>query len=289
MAVQRSKWKTVVFWIRKVMHRITKDRITVYAAQASFFVVISTVPFLSMLISIFSFFLPADARDIFSHYAIPENLMPVLGTLLEDLQDMPNVSLLSLSAITVLWAASRGTAAIHTGIETVYRARRARNFLVHRIKSFLNTLAFLALILAVVALMLFGHLVDQWLSFIPIMEIVMKLRIPFFMLFMCVVFAIMYRSTARRSGCVKTQLRAHFPGAAFASVGWMLFSYFYSLYIQYFPRASYIYGGLTAVCLMMLWLYFCMMILLLGAEINKVYPAFTKRWKNPSPTEKEQK
>ena len=32
MAVQRSKWKTVVFWIRKVMHRITKDRITVYAA-----------------------------------------------------------------------------------------------------------------------------------------------------------------------------------------------------------------------------------------------------------------
>ena len=157
MAVQRSKWKTVVFWIRKVMHRITKDRITVYAAQASFFVVISTVPFLSMLISIFSFFLPADARDIFSGYAIPENLMPVLGTLLEDLQDMPNVSLLSLSAITVLWAASRGTAAIHTGIETVYRARRARNFLVHRIKSFLNTLAFLALILAVVALMALMH------------------------------------------------------------------------------------------------------------------------------------
>lgn len=289
MAVQRSKWKTVVFWIRKIMNRITEDRITVYAAQASFFVVISTVPFLSMLISIFSFFLPADVRGAFSGYAIPENLMPALGNLLEDLQDMPNVSLLSLSAITVLWAASRGTAAIHTGIETVYRARRARNFLVHRIKSFLNTLAFLALILAVVALMLFGHLVDQWLSFIPIMEIVMKLRIPFFMLFMCAVFAIMYRSTARRSDCVRKPLRYHLPGAVFASVGWMLFSYFYSLYIQYFPRASYIYGGLAAVCLMMLWLYFCMMILLLGAEINKVYPALTKRRKHPSPTGKEQK
>ena len=54
MAVQRSKWKTVVFWIRKVMHRITKDRITVYAAQASFFVVISTVFFCRRMHGIFS-------------------------------------------------------------------------------------------------------------------------------------------------------------------------------------------------------------------------------------------
>ena len=50
----------------------------------------------------------------------------------------------------------------------------------------------------------------------------------------------------------------------------MLFSYFFSLYIEYFPTASYIYGSLATVVLFMLWLYFCMIILLIGAEANKL-------------------
>ncbi len=40
--------------------------------------------------------------------------------------------------------------------------------------------------------------------------------------------------------------------------------------MKYYPSASYIYGSLAAVMLMMLWVYFCMMILLAGAEINKL-------------------
>ncbi|MBS5724524.1 MAG: YihY/virulence factor BrkB family protein, partial [Clostridiales bacterium] len=58
-------------------------------------------------------------------------------------------------------------------------------------------------------------------------------------------------------------------GAIFAALGWVLFSYFYSLYIQYFPSASYLYGSLAAIVFLMLWLYICMMILIYGAEINK--------------------
>lgn len=60
------------------------------------------------------------------------------------------------------------------------------------------------------------------------------------------------------------------PGAFIAASGWMLYSYFYSLYIVYFPNASYIYGSLAAVILFMLWVYFCMIIFLVGAEINKI-------------------
>ena len=49
----------------------------------------------------------------------------------------------------------------------------------------------------------------------------------------------------------------------------MLFSYLYSLYVRLFPRASYLYGGLALLIVWMLWLYFCMIIFLIGAEINK--------------------
>ena len=60
------------------------------------------------------------------------------------------------------------------------------------------------------------------------------------------------------------------PGAAFTTFGWMIFSYVYSLYIDHVANFSYIYGSLTALILLMLWLYICMNIVLLGAVLNKL-------------------
>ena len=66
-----------------------------------------------------------------------------------------------------------------------------------------------------------------------------------------------------------------------ASLGGVYMAY-NSLYITYFSGASLIYGGLTALCLIMLWLYFCMIILLSGAEINKLFFAGTRQNRQPS-------
>ena len=58
------------------------------------------------------------------------------------------------------------------------------------------------------------------------------------------------------------------PGALFTGAGWILFSYIFSVYINNFSNYSRIYGSLTAIVLLMLWLYSCMTILLYGAEVN---------------------
>jgi membrane protein len=58
------------------------------------------------------------------------------------------------------------------------------------------------------------------------------------------------------------------PGAAFAVCGWSIFSYLFSIYFRYFKNFSYMYGSLTAIVLLMLWLYFCICILFLGGVVN---------------------
>ena len=58
------------------------------------------------------------------------------------------------------------------------------------------------------------------------------------------------------------------PGALFAAICWLLFSFGFSLYFSNFSNYSYMYGSLAAVVLLMLWLYFCICILFIGAEIN---------------------
>lgn len=261
--------RAVILYIREIVSRITEDQIPVYAAQASFFVIISAVPFLSMLISIAGMFLPTDLTEFFEILPIPAQFADIFHSFLDEIRDAPNVSLLSLSAVTTLWSASKGVAAIRSGLEIVYHAGSSRRFMAHRLRSLLSTLFFIAVLIAAVILLLFGDFLAEWLRLVRITDVLLVLRTPLFILFLSILFTAMYASTAKRSETIRKGILTHIPGALFSSVGWTLFSYFYSLYITHFPNASYLYGGLAAVCLIMLWLYFCMMILLLGAELNK--------------------
>ena len=54
--------------------------------------------------------------------------------------------------------------------------------------------------------------------------------------------------------------------------------YLFSVYIDNFSNKSYLYGSLTALVIMMLWIYFCMIFIFLGGELNY----FLMREKNES-------
>lgn len=66
------------------------------------------------------------------------------------------------------------------------------------------------------------------------------------------------------------QLKVQLMGAAFSAVGWMIVSWIFSVYLNIFKGFSSMYGSLTTIVLIMLWLYFCMYILLLGGEVNVI-------------------
>ena len=57
-------------------------------------------------------------------------------------------------------------------------------------------------------------------------------------------------------------------GAAFSAAGWVLFSFFFSVFVENFSNYATIYGSLTAIIILMMWLYFCMYILLIGGEVS---------------------
>ena len=65
------------------------------------------------------------------------------------------------------------------------------------------------------------------------------------------------------------------PGALLSAAGWILFSYLYSIYTRFFPRSSHLYGSMATLVILMLWLYFCMIIFLCGAEVNKLLTDWT--------------
>ena len=58
------------------------------------------------------------------------------------------------------------------------------------------------------------------------------------------------------------------PGAAGAACAWVIFSELYSWYVNHIDRASALYGNLSVLLLMLLWLYACLSILFYGALLN---------------------
>lgn len=244
--------------IRAVIRTVTEDCVSLHAAHASFFVITSAVPFASVLFTLTGIFLPdLSAVQILEGTAVTS----LLRALTTELYSIPGVSLLSFSTVTTLWTASRGISGIRSGIETIYGCTRRSGYVEHRLRSLLVTLVFILFLAAAVGILLFGDLLGMPSG---------KIRFPMFAAVLTGSFTGIFVSAARRSDKVRHTIRHHIPGAVFATVGWVVFSWGYSLYITHFPSASTVYGGLAAVCLIMLWLYFCMMILLLGAEVNKL-------------------
>ena len=92
-----------------------------------------------------------------------------------------------------------------------------------------------------------------------------KTFLVFVVLFL--VFLVLYRYLPNRKASLKSQV----PGAFIIAVAWSLFSYFFSLYFTFFPNFSNMYGSLSALIMVMLWLYVCMNLLLYGAELNAYF------------------
>ena len=67
----------------------------------------------------------------------------------------------------------------------------------------------------------------------------------------------------------RNRFRDTVPGALLASLGWLIFSDAYSIYVERFAGLSNIYGSVYAVALSMLWLYCCLSILFYAGALNQ--------------------
>lgn len=263
--------KKMITSLKKLIASTERDRVFLYAAQAAYFVIVSVIPFICLLISAFSFFIPADIYSIFDAYEMPVEIEEILFIVIDQLFATQKVSLLSISAVFALWTASRGMDSVRVGLERVYHEKPSNGFWKQQIKSLASTIILIIVLLANVVFSVFGAVIAEMLHLELLFDIIMYLSVPILFVTMCTAFTIIYAFVGK-IGKVRwrDRIKQHLPGAIFTTLGWMLFSYGFALYIHFFPSASAIYGSMTAVCLIMLWLYICIVILLLGAEVNKL-------------------
>ena len=263
----------IIYVGRQFLNKISHDYVNAFSAQAALFILISIFPIIMTVLNLIQF-VPVTKTDFlrFAVDLVPPSFAPLTISIIEELYLKSSGTLLSLSAIFTIWSASRGALAIISGLNAVYDIRENRSYLVLRLISCFYTVVFILMILVTLMLLVFGNSILSMLAarfsfFHALAATFISMRtIAALILLMCF-FTFIYTFMPSRKSHFAKQL----PGAIFSSAGWMAFSFFFSLYIDNFGNYANTYGSLTAIVLMMLWLYFCMYILFIGGEINAFF------------------
>ena len=254
------------------MERMRKDHVSAYAAQAAYFLIMSFIPFILFLTTLIRY-TPLSynvVRDAIIGF-VPGNLQTFVLSIVVEVYKR-STAIVPLSALMALWASGKGMQAITNGLNTIYHVKETRNWLVNRIYSMFYMFLFVLALIASLLLLVMGNRIHVLISgYVPFLGNMIgrilgaKTFLVFVMLFL--VFLVLYRYMPNRRASLKSQV----PGAFLTAVAWSVFSYLFSLYFTFFPDFSIMYGSLSTLILVMVWLYFCMNLLLYGAEINAYF------------------
>lgn len=246
-------------------------RIGVHAAGTAYFLILAVFPALVLLLGLLRF-TRFDATHLVALLEgfLPAAILPEAELMIHGLYRSSSSALVGFSALTALWSASRGIYGLLTGLNAVYGVSENRGWLYTRLISVAYTFAFLLVLLLTLGLHVFGTGLLEFLrsrgeGFFGFLLQIIDLRFFFLLALQTALFTAMFTFLP---SC-PSHLRENLPGAFLSSIGWMVFSHLFSLYVEYFPGRSDIYGSVYAIALSMLWLYFCIMILFYGGLMNR--------------------
>lgn len=259
--------KTAVSKIRSFTKTFKAAQVTTYASSAAFYIFLSIIPIIVLLFTIIPY-TPLTQEGVLDVLLtiLPSSLSDFTTGIVAEVYDK-NIAILSISAVVLLWSASKGMQAITLGLNSINGVKETRNFVLMRLEACLYTVILLVLLIFSLGLFIFGsfiidHLV-LWMHIDEIYQVLVDFRFLVEWIFYAIPIAVLYAWVPNKRTKPHTQWR----GAAFTGVTWTLFSYAFSLYLNIFPAFS-IYGSLTTVIITMFWLFVAMNILFLGALIN---------------------
>lgn len=245
--------------------------IPLHSAYTAFFLILSLFPSLLLLLGLLRYtdLTAGDLMDLIEGF-LPESLLPSVSALVQSSYRHSSSALVSLSALAGLWSASRGMYGLLRGLGSVWGQEKRKGYWKNRVISVVYTSAFLAILVLTLILHVFGNAILDylWMTTHPLLMAIMNwidLRFLLLLTLQTALFSTMYALLTGQ----RRRIRHSVPGALFASLGWLIFSRLFSLYVSHFTNYTNIFGSVYALALGMLWLYFCICIVFYGAALNR--------------------
>ncbi len=264
-----ERLKSAVKFIQGFVDNMGKKHMSAYAAQAAYFIILSFIPFMLLLMTSIKY-TPLTREEVINvvMQVCPESFEGFIRGIVWEVY-AKSLGVVPISALIALWSAGKGIQALTNGFNSIYQVQETRNFFVTRVRSVVYTLVFVIAIILTLILQVFGNSLQRELSSrFPVLDrlvtTIISMRVMISLFLLSLVFVMMYKFIPNRKATFRSQL----PGAVLSAVCWSAFSFFFSLYVDFFSVTSNMYGSMTTIVLILLWMYFCMMFVMIGAQVN---------------------
>lgn len=252
----------------QTMHQ---KNIPLHAAYAAYFLILSVFPSLLLVLSMLRYtgLTVEDLIWVIGDF-FPQPLMDIAEDLVYSIYQHSSGTVVGVAAVTALWSASRGMYGILRGLNAIYGVSEDRGYLYTRGISVVYTFLFFLVLLVTLVLHVFGNTIIGMLTMVDnkvLIFLIDLIDLRFFLLLILqsLIFTLMFMALPNKRNRFWNSL----PGGVLASLGWLVYSDLYSIYVEHFSNYANIYGSVYGIALCMLWLYCCMSILFYGGALNR--------------------
>lgn len=256
--------------------QMKKQNISAHAASIAFFFFLSIVPMLIMICAILPY-TPLTEENLVKAVTdvVPDMAIPLTESLISDVYDR-SAGVMSVAIIATIWSAARGVLALMRGLNAVNGVEEKRNYFVVRAIASLYTVVMLIVVILSLFINVFGNqLVNLALHRFPLLQDIVTFAMNFRFMVVWVVLTVLFAAIYAYVPDERLKFKEQIPGAAFAAVVWSVFSWVFSIYINY-SNSYGIYGSLSIIINILLWMYFCMYIVMVGAYLNCYFSPVNK-------------
>lgn len=264
-----EKW---FLFLKQLLFRYDDDGVSEMGAQLTYYLILSIFPFLIFFLSLLKFTPLADAGVLERLLAVlPGDTQEILFDIISGIMENGNIALLSFGAVGALWSSSKGILSIIKSVNRAYDLEEDRPFLKLRILSVLFTIGLYLVLIVAFSILIFGEVLFN-LVFVsytwPSLVIwkILKVLIP--LVFMALMLSLLYKFGPSVKDGVKVKFSEALPGGIFSSLGIIVFSAIFSIYVNNFGNYSKSYGSIGGLIVLLIWLYAISIVIVLGAEVN---------------------
>jgi membrane protein len=265
-------WKELA---RRVYAETMDDDVLGRAAQLAYYFLLALFPALLFLVSLIGYFAGEDSElrsNLFQYLStvLPGEASKLVDETVRDVTQGSGGGKLSFGVLATLWAASNGMGAISESLNAAYDVKESRPWWKVRLAAVGLTLALAFLIISALVLVLYGHDLAEWVAgsfgLGGAFELAWKIiQWPVVLAFVLLAFALIYYFAPDLHD---QDWKWVTPGSIVAVVLWLIVSFGFKTYLEFFNSYSATYGSLGAVIILMLWFYFTGAAILVGGEIN---------------------
>lgn len=270
--------------VRSLTAILSSHHTGAYAAQAAYFFVLSLIPIILLLLTMVQF-TPVTRQDVMDAVTkvFPSTVDGLIVTIVDQVYTQSG-TVIPVTIIVALWSAGKGVLSMTSGLNLIYENTESRNYIFLRFRATFYTVIFILAIVLSLTLSVFGNSISMFVYehapvLTKLMDILIRIRTLLTLVVLTLFWNLVYKYLPDRTNLSKTTMKQQLPGAVFTSCGWLLLSFIFSIYLNIFKGFTSMYGSLTTIILVMLWLYFCMYVILLGGELNALLEGYGHRWK----------